>query len=153
MVCSDAPFKYFYLGSDSLFFVSVGAGGFQGLSCVWFWFLASSIPGLNSLNRLKLLITLKTLRAAGVACVMGAVMSPPRRQVCAWSPRESSLSRGWPRGVGVPAWGGGVTQAVRPRCMVRATALVPRGGESAARAHVPGDSGASQELEVIERGG
>ena len=45
------------------------------MSCVWFWFLPSSIPELNSPNRLKLLIILKTLRAAEVARVMGTVPS------------------------------------------------------------------------------
>lgn len=51
------------------------------MSCVWFWFLPSSIPELNSPNRLKLLIILKTLRAAKVARVMGTVPSVP-----AWGP-------------------------------------------------------------------
>ena len=54
---------------------------------MWFWFLASSIPGLNSLNRLKLLIIFKTLRAAGVACVMGTVhVAATTAGVCAEPP-------------------------------------------------------------------
>lgn len=141
MGSSDAPFIYFCLDSDSLFFVSFGAGGFQGLSCMWFWFLPSSILELNSLNRLKLLIILKTLRAAGVACVMGTVR-------VAWSSGESDLSR--------------VGQEESEFCMGRGCDLSwqasvggqsqglgsPRRSVSCPAPPWPGDSEALRELEV-----